>query len=131
MADDVADYLNRYEAAKLELDGLIRTQEKLAKKKVFLRKELEHLRSYLESEGVESGVISGVTPLIESTTLAQDIRTILRYRYPRALSPNVIKSELISLGRELSKYRNPQSTIQSVLKRMTETGDVVESKGAE
>jgi hypothetical protein len=42
------------------------------------------------------------------------------------LHPGGIKKELEALGRDLSKYSNPQATIHMVLKRMAESGEVLE-----
>src|SRR5690242_9087204 len=133
MNDAFLEYRQRYEALNRELADLDLKQESIEKKRVYLRKELKNLETWLKSEGVELTPSPETASLQESLTLADDIRAILKLQYPRALRPNAIKAEINDLGRDLGKYSNPQATIHMVLKRMAQSasGGVSESRDSD
>jgi hypothetical protein len=121
------DYVKAYEAAKQELDDLLNKQREIEKRMVVVRKSLETLAALCENEGglrIEESAMASY--LLENTTLADEIRAILKAAWPGYLRPNVVKANLVSLGHDLSRYQNPQATIHMVLKRMAESGEVQE-----
>jgi hypothetical protein len=120
------DYRKAYETARQELAELIASEEKLQKKKLSLRKTIETLQALCQSEGIAIEPSQEAAQLLEGTSLADEIRTVLKSRYPGWLRPNRVKEELERLGHDLSKYGNPQATIHMVLKRMHESGEAQE-----
>lgn len=127
MAVSSSDYSRAYETAKLELAELIFAEERLARRKVELRKTIEILGSLCENEQIEVNPSPQAAYLLEHSSLADEIRQVLRSKYPDWLRPLQIKNELEKLGHDFGEHPNPQATIQMVLKRMAES----ESKEAE
>jgi len=126
-----SEYKRAYDAAKDELAGLLETQIRLEKRKIELRKTIEVLASLCESEGVEIEPSVDAADILETSTLADEIRAILRTNMFGEYRPNEIKAELAKLGCDLSKYGNPQATIHMVLKRMVESKHVKESQDSQ
>lgn len=126
-----SEYKRAYETAKLELAELLVTQDRLEKRKLELRKTIETLATLCEVEEIEVDSSKEQEYLLENSTLADEIRSILRGYWGRKFRPNEIKSELTCMGHDLSKYRNPQASIHMVLKRMVESKEVLESTDAE
>lgn len=120
------DYRKAYETAKQELAELIAAEEKLQKKKISLRKMVETLGSLCENAGIEVDPSAEALYILEHSSLADDIRAVLKSQYPAWLRPNAVKGELEKLGRDLSEYGNVQATIHMVLKRMAESDEVQE-----
>jgi hypothetical protein len=119
-------YRKAYETAKQELTDLIATQDKLEKRKLVLRKLIETLAGICDSEGIAVEPSAEADYLRMRTTLADEIRAILRSHYPGWCQPLQLKKELEALGHDLEKYTNPQATIHMVLKRMAESGEAQE-----
>ena len=115
-------YLKALEAAKRELVEVTAVQERLEKRKIALRKAIE-VFSGLTAGDEDSGFSVDAVYLIENKALPDEIRNILKSLYPAWVTPNRIMTELKQMGRDLSKYSNPQSAIQTILKRMTESSD--------
>ncbi len=119
-----SDYKKAYETAKRELAELIRTEERLQKKKLDLRRTIETLATLCETENIPIDPSPEATALLQHWTLADDVRGILRAYAPRHLRPNEIMKHVARIGRDISKYGNPQATIQMVLKRMEDSNEV-------
>jgi hypothetical protein len=126
MIESSSDYKRAYETAKRELAELITTQERLENKKIELRKTIEILNSVCESEHVDIEPSQEAAYLLENSTIADEVRAILRSQYPAWMRPHQLKAEVEHLGHDLSNYGNPQATIHMVLKRMVQSGDVFE-----
>jgi hypothetical protein len=116
-----------YDAARLELNELLTEQERLQKRIVSVRQFIQSVASLFETQGIDLNASIEAAELLRNSTLADEIRIILRSAYPGWLRPGVVKNDLIRLGHNLKKYKNPQATIQMVLKRMAESNDVQES----
>jgi hypothetical protein len=123
-----SDYQKAYESAKGELAALLADEERIEKRKLELRKTIEVLAAICESEEVKIEPSQEAAYLLDNTTLADEIRMILRSHYPAWLRPHEVKAELERLGRDLSKYGNPQSAIHMVMKRMVESKEVQETQ---
>jgi len=121
-----SDYRKAYNAAKRELAELLSQQEAMTKRIVKVRESIQTLASLCESEGITVVPSAEAIHLLITVTLADEIRVILRAVSPAPLRPAQVKSHLARLGHDLSKYQNPQATIQMVLKRMAESGEVEE-----
>src|SRR5439155_9971856 len=121
MAESSSDYRKAYETVKRELADLLSQQEYIEKRLVVVRQSIRTLQSLCESEGVAIRPSPEAITLLEEYLLADEIRNVLKARYPCALRPHEIKGELERLGHDLSSYQNPQATIHMVLKRMTES----------
>ena len=120
-------YLKKaYKAAKQELNGLLSEQQKIEKRLVVVRQNLQSLAAICQSEGIQVEPSSDAAYLLEKSALGDEIRSILIANYPAWSRPNQIKNELERIGHDLSKYSNPQATIQMVLKRMVESGEAQE-----
>jgi hypothetical protein len=131
---ETSDYQRAYETAKRELTDLMEKQEQLEKRKLALRKTIEVLAALCDSEGIPIEPSAEAGYLLHSS-LADEIRSILKARYPEWLQPLQVKKELEGLGHDLSNRPNPQATIHMVLKRMAESSgeaeeDTVEGKKA-
>lgn len=126
MAVTPSSYQQAFDDAKQELAGLILIEEKITRRKVELRKTIEVLTTLCQSEGVEIEPSREAEYLLDNSTLADEVRNILKARYPAWLRPNEIKLEIERLGQDLTRYDNPQATIQMVLKRMVEAKDAEE-----
>jgi len=113
------------------LADLLEEQIKIEKRIVKVRKLLEHLAALCEDEGIEIEVSSEAAYLLENTNLADEIRHILVGAWPGYLKPNRVKADLEQLGWDLKQYKNPQATIQMVMKRMAESGSVQEAVSPE
>lgn len=116
-----------YDAARLELNELLTEQERLQKRIVSVRQFIQSVASLFETQGIDLNASIEAAELLRNSTLADEIRIILRSAYPGWLRPGVVKNDLIRLGHNLKKYKNPQATIQMVLKRMAESNDVHET----
>jgi len=126
-----ANCARRYAAAKEELSDLIEGQFALEKRIVSARQSVQKWAAICRSKGIQIQPSSEASYLLRHSTLADEIRAILKFVSPDYVRPYVIKSDLERLGHDLSKYQNPQSTIQMVLKRMTDSGEVQEGAAPE
>jgi chromosome segregation ATPase len=124
--DSSSKYREAYAQATRELAELVSNQEKLEKRKVELRKTIESLASLCESEEVKIEPSREAAGLLRVSRLADEVRAVLASVHPAWITPHRIKGELGRLGHDLSRYRNPQATIQMVLKRMVQSGDTQE-----
>ena len=121
------DYQKAYESAKQELADLLAKQQEVERRMVLVRQSLQTLASLCESEGVQFDPSAEASYLLERSSLADEIRTILNAASPGSLRPNQVKCALERLGHDLTEYQNPQATIHMVLKRMAESGEVQEN----
>jgi len=121
-----SEYLKAYESAKQELADLLTQQQEAQRRIVLVRQSLQTLAGLCESEGVEIKPSSEASYLLEQSTLADEIRTILKAASPECLRPRHVRDALARLGHDLTQYQNPQATIHMVLKRMAESGEVQE-----
>jgi hypothetical protein len=126
-----SDYHKAYEQAKTELADLLQRQLETEKRIVVVRKSLENLAALCEDGGIEIETSAEAAYLLENTNLADEIRHILVGAWPGYLKPNRVKLDLEQLGWDLTRYRNPQATIQMVMKRMAESGNVQEGVSPE
>jgi hypothetical protein len=124
---DSSEYSRAYEAAKRELAELLASEERFQKRKMELRKTIDALSTLCETESLDIDPSAEAVYLLQNTTLADEIRSILHYNYPLWTPPGTIKLMLEDLGHDLSRYRNPQATIHMVLKRIVEAGEGEES----
>jgi hypothetical protein len=120
------DYRKTYQTAQDELTELLTEKERIERRIVTVRKSLEMLAELCEDEGIDVERSREADYLLQNTSLADEIRAILRAVYPAHLKPSVIKAELEKLGRNLSDYTNAQATVQMCLKRMVQSGDAQE-----
>ncbi len=106
---------------------MVREEERIKRRQILVRKSLQMFAELCANEGIAIEPSVEALYLLEDSTLADEIRTILAANYSLCFRPSAIKDQLERLGHDLSKYANPQSTIQMVLKRMVESGSVEES----
>jgi hypothetical protein len=118
MTDSTSDYRRAFETAKRQLAELIATREQTERKILVLRKSVEMLSTLCESQGVEVDASQEAAYLADNSSIPDEVEKILRAYYPRFMRPNQILDELRKLGRDLSKYDNPQAVVQTILKRM-------------
>jgi hypothetical protein len=126
-----SDYKKAYDTAKQELADLLYQQERIEKRLVIVRKSLQTFAELCANEGIEIEPSIEAAILLEDSTLADEIRNILAANYTLFFRANAIKDQIERLGHDLSEYKNPQSTIQMILKRMIESGEVEEKRDAE
>jgi hypothetical protein len=126
-----SDLVEAYENAKEELSGLINRREEIEKRIVPVRKSILRLSGQCEIEGIQVVPSAEALYLLNNLSLADEVRGILKSAAPTYMRPYAIKCDLECLGHDLSKYQNPQSTIQMVLKRMAESGEVQEGIASE
>lgn len=124
--DSSPDYRKAYRAAKEELAHLLSEQQRIEKRLVVVRQSLQTLAALCESEGIKVSPSEQAGILLENISLAEEIRNILEPRALQWFRPAEVKDELQRLGHDLGKYKNPQATIQMVLKRMAKAGEVEE-----
>jgi hypothetical protein len=122
-----SDYRKAYDTAKQELADLLAKQQEVGTRIIVVRESLQTLAALCESEGIELDPSMEATYLLEHSSLADEIRTILNSVHPGYLRPHTIKGDLERLGHDLTQYQNPQSTIHMILKRMVESGEVQEA----
>jgi hypothetical protein len=120
------DYVKSYQTAKKELSDLIASLGEMEKRIVLVRQFLQTVAAMCENEGIHIDPSAEASHLLKHSTLADEIRAILKSVSPDYVRPNEIKCNLKRLGHDLTKYRNSQATIQMVLKRMTDSGEVQE-----
>jgi hypothetical protein len=125
------DYRKTYELAQKELAELLSEKDRIEKRILVVRKSLQTFAELCENEGIDIELSREADFILQHTTLAQEIRGILKAVFPQPLRPSQVKTELERLGRDLSQYTNPQATIQMVMTRMIESGDVLESASRE
>jgi hypothetical protein len=123
-----SDYRNAYVAAQRELAELLVQQENLEKRIVTVRQSIQTLATLCESEHVTIEPSREASYLLETSPLADEIRSVLSALYPLWLRPVEIKKHLERLGHDLSKYQNPLATIHMIVRRMTESGEVLETE---
>jgi hypothetical protein len=121
------DYQKAYESAKQELADLLAKQQEVERRMVLVRQSLQTLAGLCESEGVQFNPSAEASYLLEQSSLADEIRTVLKAASPDFLRPNQVKCALERLGHDLTEYQNSQATIHMVLKRMAESGEVQEN----
>jgi hypothetical protein len=121
------DYQKAYESAKQELASLLAKHQEAERRIVLVRQSLQTLASLCESEGIQFNPSTQASYLLEHSTLADEIRTILKAAWPEFLRPRHIKCALQHLGHDLNQYQNPQATIHMVLKRMADSEEVQEN----
>lgn len=122
----VIEYQNAYDSAKRELADLLAQRQETERRIVLVRQSLQTLAGLCESEGVEIQPSAEASYLLEQSTLADEIRSILKSAWPECVRPRHVKVALERLGHDLAKYQNPQATIHMVLKRMAESGEIEE-----
>ena len=120
------EYRNAYESAKQELAELLARRQETERRIVLVRQSLQTLAGLCASEGVELEPSTEASYLLENSTLADEIRGILKVAWPECVRPRHVKFALERLGHDLNKYQNPQATIHMVLKRIAESGEVEE-----
>jgi hypothetical protein len=125
------DYRKTYELAQKELAELLSEKDRIEKRILVVRKSLQTFAELCENEGLDIARSQEADFLLRNTSLADEIRGILKAVYPEYLRPHQVKTELEKLGRNLDQYQNPQATIQMVLTRMIESGDVLEGASRE
>jgi hypothetical protein len=127
-----SDYKKAYDAARKELSDLLSQQMNIEKRAIVVRQSIQTLAALCESEGIAVEPSLEAAYLLDNSTLADEIRAIMRaHAFDATFRPSEIKSEMERLGRDLSQYQNPQSTIHMVLKRMAESGEIEERKDLE
>jgi hypothetical protein len=122
------DYRKAYRAAKRELSQLLSDQERIEKRLVVVRQSIQTLAALCESKGIEVSPSDEADILLKHTALADEIRSVLKSAHPNWLRPSEVKAHLERLGHDLSRYTNPQATIQMVLKRIVESGNAEEAQ---
>ena len=100
----------------MELATLLQQQEDAQQRITELRALIESLETHLK---LSADPIA--KQLLETMTLADEVRELLKSRYPAWLRPLQIKHELERIGVDLARYSNSQSTIHTILKRMAES----------
>jgi hypothetical protein len=115
-----------YKATQRDLDRLLSQQQKLEKEIVSIRKTLQELHSFCEFAGLQVEPASGAY-LLEKSELRDEIRSILIANYPGWTRPNQVVAELERIGHDLTRFSNPQASIQMVLKRMVEAEEAQET----
>jgi len=125
------DYRKAYRAAKRELASLLSQQQKIEKRLVVVRQSIQTLAALCEEKGFEVAPSEEADILLKNTAIADEIRNILKSEHPRWLRPGEVKGHLERLGHDMTKYNNPQATIQMVLKRMVESSAVEEDSDPE
>jgi len=126
MIDSILDYRKAYEAARRELAELIVAQEQGQRRIVVLRRSMERLSDLCEDQGVGVGPSAEASYLLKHSSLPDEVRMLLQASYPLFERPNTIMEEVKQLGRDLSKYDNPQAAIQTILQRMAASGEAEE-----
>jgi hypothetical protein len=126
MSNETSDYRHAYTRAKKELQSLLNVQQQTEKRLLVVRKSLETLKELCATEGINIEPSEEAASLIEYSTLADEIRTILKAHPGVGLRPHQLKEELTKLGHDLSQYQNPQATIHMILKRMVISKEVKE-----
>jgi len=121
-----ADYVKAYETAKKELSDLIIRHHEIEKRIILVRQSLQTFATLCESDGIHIDTSGEAHFLIEYSSLADEIRALLKCVRPGYLRPHEIKLQLERLGYDMGKYQNPQATIQMVLARMMDSGEVQE-----
>jgi hypothetical protein len=125
------DYRKAYDAARKELSDLLIEQNRVSKRLMVVRKSIQTLAALCEEQGIEIQHSEIAEALVAELTLADEIRNILRSQGKYWTKPLWIKAEIERLGHDLSNYTNPQASIQMVLKRMKEAGEVEDQTNAE
>lgn len=62
--------------------------------------------------------------------LTEDIRKIIRSQGILGISKDSIRKELSKLGKSIEKHANPAGTVNSIVKRLVDKGEVVEESTA-
>ena len=126
MSNSSSDYRAAYEAAKKELADLLANETKLEKRKLELRKTIESLGSLCESEEIDLDLSAEADYLLKNTSVADEIRSILRADWSQAFRPREVVQELENIGRDVALFQNPQSTVHMILKRLVESREADE-----
>jgi len=126
--EDGADWLETYKAAKRELSDLMHQFKQTERRIVAARFSLYRSRRHCEHYGLSVDPSKEATFLLKHSTLADEIRALMKFIGDAQVHPKVIQEDLVRLGHDMCKYKNPQATIQMILKRMVDSGEVVEDK---
>lgn len=119
-------YKQAYEKTKDELSGLLVRRDQIEKRIVVLRKNVEGLAALCETEGVSVTPSREAQYILDTAGMAAEIEAVLKSHSPSYMRPGTIRDELAGLGHKMSEYQNALATVQAVLKRMVEAGNVEE-----
>ena len=105
---------------------LLAQQEKLEKRIVIVRQNIQNLAALCENMGVTITPSEEAKYLLENASMADEIADVLRAEYPEWLRPSDIKRRLVDLGHDMDAYTNSLATIHMILKRQKESRRVRE-----
>jgi hypothetical protein len=126
-------YTEIIDNAKAELLELKRRRGDLELEKAEIEAQIDALsktlRLFAPLAGVEDDVRVFLGSLGETASpvgITDRIRSVLKTTLADQLSPAEVKDALQSNGWDLGKYKNATSTIQTILKRLVDSGEVSE-----
>ena len=120
------EYLIAYETARQELRNWIVHRSDCERRIIALRQSLQSLAVLCKETGHKVDPSPDLISLLTSMSLTDEVRAILQSSDAAYMQPRDVKDELIRLGRDLTRYQNPQSVVQVVLKRLVERGEAKE-----
>jgi len=123
-------YQQAYETAALELELLLREQERIKGRILSLRRTMASLGELVREAGDGLHFPDQADFRIEAVTtnsLTDDIRQIISASSDPFTSRD-IRVELQNLGRDLAEQKNPLATINALLNRLVEQGFVTETR---
>jgi hypothetical protein len=131
VVEKFSDYRKAYASAKRELAEILSEQERLQKKLVVVRQLIQVLTNLCEDEGIEVPSSEQAEYLLTNTSVADEIRSILRAQHPEWMRPKDVRDQLKRLGKDVTSFRNPLATIHMILKRLAESNQAEESTNSE
>jgi hypothetical protein len=114
------DYRKAYEQISRDLKKALEERDHLDAKISAIRTTITALAASCERAGIEIEHSAEAEHMVVSSSLPEEILSILRAAYPGYHRATVIKEKLEQLGHDLSRYKNPLATIHMILKRQVD-----------
>lgn len=122
---DTSDYQRALEAARRELDTVLRNRVELDKRAAELKKTIDGLSALVGNTDHSTGLMIPASSLLTDVGISDAIRAILRETPDRALSPVNLRDELVRRGVNMAEYASGLAVIHNTLARLERQGEII------
>ena len=122
-------YKAALDTAYRELVELLKQQEKIQKEILNRRRTITSLLNTLDegrTANLKAKISLSYANYMHTQSLTEDVRSIIRNTGEEGIHRVLIREELSKLGRGIENHSNPSGTVNSILVRLKEKGEVEE-----
>jgi hypothetical protein len=131
------DYKAALDTAQQELADLLKRQQEIEQEILRRRRTISSLIELIREGAVESQrkekikreIVEAWTRFNQDQSITEDIRKIIRAAGKKGVPKEALRGELSKLGNSIEGHSNPSGTVNAVVKRLIDQGEVVESPG--